>query len=99
MCSAYQHKLPGVLQGSILGTNLFTIFINDLPFFIKEIIHNFADESTLSVKDKTNEAITNKLENESNIALRWLATNDMIASPEKFQVMLHSKSKKKNSGR
>ena len=46
--SSYLEILRGVQQGSILGTILFNLFINDLMFFIQETeVCNFADDTTM----------------------------------------------------
>ena len=53
----------GVLQGSILGTILFNVFINELILFIKETdICNFADDTALYACGKDLDTISNKLE-------------------------------------
>ena len=51
--SFFQILLSGVTQGSILGTIIFSFFVNDLFFFIKDAeLANFADDNTKYVGSK-----------------------------------------------
>ena len=82
------------LKGSILGSILFNVFINDLLLFIKETdICNFADDATLYACRKDLDTISNKLELETNTAIKWLKDNEMVANPLKFQLMFLAKCK------
>ena len=80
------------LKGSILGSILFNVFINDLLLFIKETdICNFADDATLYACRKDLDTISSKLELETNTAIKWLKDNEMVANPLKFQLMFLAK--------
>ena len=82
------------LKGSILGSILFNVFINDLLLFIKETdICKFADDATLHACRKDLDTISNKLELETNTAIKWLKDNEMVANPLKFQLMFLAKCK------
>ena len=45
----FQLIKSGIPQGSILGTILFNIFINDLFYLFENDLHNFADDNTVPV--------------------------------------------------
>ena len=94
--SFFQILLSGVPQGSILGTILFNIFINDLFLFIKDVeLANFADDNTIYADKQNIEELIKVLETQSKNAIDWFKQNDMIVNPDKFQAMVLSVTIKK----
>ncbi len=86
--SSFMVLVSGVPQGSILGPILFNIFINDLVYFIKSDLANFADNNTISDAAANIPDLIKCLEDESNNAIEWFKSNLMIVNPDKFQAII-----------
>ena len=79
----------GVPQGSILGPLLFNIFINDLLSIIQKThICNYADDNTIYSSASSTKDVILSLEHDLHHVLRWFSSNQLIANPDKFQMML-----------
>ena len=81
--------LSGVLQDSILASNPFNIFINDLfSWLTKSDLHSFGDNNAIAVTCNSFNDLLHKLEKESESAEHWFINNNMIANPDKFQAIV-----------
>ena len=68
--------LSGIPQGTILGLLLFSIFIKDLLYFIKDAqLLNFADDNTIAT-------FSNSVDDFNT--LNWFGCNEMVVNPDQF---------------
>jgi len=86
-CSIWSQVWSGIPQGSVLGSLLFLIFVNDLPDWITSNIGMFADDTKIWTKIVATEdsgKLQKDLENLSNWSdEKWL----LQFNPEKCVVM------------
>ena len=79
----------GVPQGSILGPQLFSLYINDLPLkFNLGQCEMFADDTSVHVSDQSIQGVINKLQICANQVLSWANLNKMTIHPEKTKYMI-----------
>ena len=96
-CSSWVDIRAGVLQGSILGSLLFLIYVNDLPNGLKSKCKLFADDTSLFsvVHDISTSAsdINNDLTLISNWAFQWKMSFNPDPSKQAQEIIF---SRKKN---
>ena len=87
--STYRDITIGVPRGSVLGPLLFNIFINDIFLFVQNTSAcKYADDTTIYACNSDLDAITNRLETNSSIFVKWFSENYMKLTEEKCRFMI-----------
>ena len=82
--SSWREITTGVPQGSILGSFVFNIFINDIFLFVESSnVCNYADDNTLFAFDKNIDEVTRKLQNDFLILDKWFFNNFLVLNSYK----------------
>ena len=78
----------GVPLGSILGSLVFNIFMNDNFLFLQKCdLANYADDSTMYASDKRVSTIIDSLGHGFPILPKWFYNNFMVLNPDKCSFM------------
>ena len=84
----------GVLQGSILGPFLFSIFICDAFYLLEDFdIANYAIDTTPYCAGKSAEFVANNLEQSSTILFEWFNNNYLKVNTGKGHILLSGNSR------
>ena len=87
--SSWLDLLNGVPQGSILGSLLFNIFINDMFYFIKDSkIANYADDNTVYSVSENITHLLNTLGRETTLILECFRKNEMKPNDDKCHLII-----------
>ena len=86
--SSWQEIIARVLQGSILGSLLFNIFVNYLFLFVSSPnLSNYADDNTLHTSGYNLKEVNEVLLNDLNKVTEWLFENYMVLNAGKCHFM------------
>ena len=78
----------GVPQGSVLGSLLFNIYMNDIPKIIKKLSHTIliADDTSILVTSTDNIELNQKLHPILQHISKWFETNQLVLNTDKAYI-------------
>lgn len=92
--SSIKNILASVLQGSVVGPELFKIYINDFPAPQAGIIAKYADDTAILCAHKNASHAADNLQETTDEILDWCEDSDVKLNNEKCQFAWFTKCKK-----
>ena len=86
--SSHANISCGIPQGSILGSLLFFIYVNDMYSDVSNKLLLHADDSAILEADKCSSNIETVLQNELEIVSKWLVDNKLSLHLAKSESIL-----------
>lgn len=87
--STSKKSVYGVPQGTVMGPNLFVMYINDIVQYVDKCeIQLFADDTLLYIVGENVCDIVNVVNNELAALQKWLSSNSLSVNTEKTKFML-----------
>ena len=84
--STWASVLSGIPQGSILGPILFSLFVNDIPTFVKSLLSMFADDTKIYIPLSSSDSMF-QLQEDLWILEDWAKSMMMKFHPLKCKVL------------
>ena len=79
----------GCPQGSLLSPLLFLIYIADVDLWVREMkVRGYADDTASSVSSPDLDKVIKSLEADGERMLHFMASNDLVANPEKTGLLI-----------
>ena len=79
----------GIPQGSILGSLLFNIFMNDLVYTIENSkMLNYADDTKIYLSHSERQIVEGGINRDLESARLWFKENGMMPNPKKYQAIV-----------
>lgn len=87
VCSTTRCINSSIPQGSVLGSILFLIYVNDLPDMLESLCVMFADDISLLFKCQNNSQSLNHVINNFDAVKSWLTDHNLEVNLKKTRIM------------
>ena len=87
--SKWKAIINGIPQGSILGPLLFIIYLNDLPYGLKQdnLPVIYADDTSVLLTAENEPDLKSKINDELDYLVEWFSANGLVLNMEKTNLM------------